>query len=139
MMSIFTVLFVTLLAYYIWKKFGDNAGLFALALAVFCPQFLGFGHLVITDIAIAATGFLATMTFIKMIKDQTNKSAILWGLALALVALSKYIAIIFIAFFIIAYIYNILFSQKQARVRYLLIGLITTYICIVIVYAFGQK
>lgn len=139
MMSILSIGFILLFSFFIFKKFGKIPALFSLALCVFNPQFLGYGHLVLTDIAIAATSFLSIILFSKLLEKQTYKNAILWGLSLGLAALTKYTVVIFITFFILIYFWGIIFSKKKIQFRYLFIGLIIGYLIVAAAYLPGKN
>jgi 4-amino-4-deoxy-L-arabinose transferase-like glycosyltransferase len=90
MMPLFSI--VGGLVVFAWSRrlYGGPAGLFSLALWVFCPNVLAHARLVTTDIAAAALGTLATFAFWLYLKQPTWRRAALAGVALGFAQLTKF-------------------------------------------------
>ncbi len=138
MLSAITIFMIFSIFYYLIKKQHNKAGMIFLVLSSFCPQFLGYGYLVTTDIAIAGSSFLALILFYKLLRNQNNNYAILWGLSLGLMALSKYTSLIFFVFFVFFYFIYKYWFDKKVSLKFLFISLITGYFLIFFVYLFGK-
>lgn len=67
----------------------DGAGLVALVLWCFCPNILGNGALMTPDVAAAGLGVTAGYAFWRWLREPDWKRALLAGLALGLVELTK--------------------------------------------------
>jgi hypothetical protein len=71
------------------RIFGAGAGLLALALAAFCPTLLAHGRLVTTDVGSVLAFCLALLTFEFLVRRPHWVTALLAGLALAALILTK--------------------------------------------------
>jgi hypothetical protein len=80
------------LVVFAWSRrlYGPPAGLFSLALWVFCPNVLAHTRLVTTDAGSAAIGVLATFMFWGYLQSPTWRRAALTGLTLGLAQLTKF-------------------------------------------------
>ncbi len=82
---------LTAMLIFLWSRelFGIAGGLLSLAVAVFCPTMLGYGSIVMSDMA-AAFSFLFAVRFIwKAIHEVTPLSIAAGGLAVGLMCLAK--------------------------------------------------
>lgn len=77
----------------------DIAALIALALWVFNPNALGYGHLITTDVGVVPAMTLAVMLFAQLLEKPTAKTAVLCGVTAAAAVLMKYTAIILVPTF----------------------------------------
>lgn len=97
------ILILILLGFYIfkWAKelFGPKAGLLALLMFSFCPNFLAHGRLVTTDIGATFGIIFATYYFIKALKMPSSKNIIISGLAFGVAELLKFSLILLIPLF----------------------------------------
>ena len=92
------MLLLFLLGYFLfrWTKelFGALAGLFALFLFVFTPDFIGHARYVTTDVGSTAFLFIAVYTILKFIKRPNWINLILTAVTIALACLAKFSAIL---------------------------------------------
>jgi hypothetical protein len=93
LMSILLALLVFLAA---WEMFGRWEALTALAIVAFEPNFIAFGSLVLTDMAISATAFGAVYALYRFGKDQTWPRFLVAGLTIGLMLAAKHSAVIFV-------------------------------------------
>lgn len=138
MMLLLTVLFFIFSTIFVKNTIGVIPSLFYLTLSVFNPQYLGHGYLVTTDMALAVSSFIALVFFSKFIEKPTTASAIYLGLTSALMLLCKHTGIIFIAFFVLYFIYLRIFQKKLIPIKYYLLIFIIIYATIFIVYLPGS-
>jgi 4-amino-4-deoxy-L-arabinose transferase-like glycosyltransferase len=80
------------LVVFAWSRrlYGGPAGVFSLALWVFCPNVLAHARLVTTDLAATALGALAMFAYWLELKESTWRRAVLAGVALGLAQLTKF-------------------------------------------------
>jgi hypothetical protein len=93
LMSLMLALFVFLAA---WEMFGRWEALTALAIVSFEPNFIAFGSLVLTDMAISAAAFGAVYALYRFGKSQTWSRFLLAAFAIGLMLAAKHSAVIFV-------------------------------------------
>lgn len=132
------LLIMLVLGFYIFKwaseLYGDKAGLLALFLYTFSPEFIAHGHYVTTDVGAAAAFFIATYYLIKWLNQQNKKNLIIAGLVFGLALLTKFSTVILIPYFVFLAVVWIIISLFQGNFKiqtsikllmsFLLIGLI---------------
>ncbi|TSC92420.1 MAG: Glycosyl transferase family protein [Candidatus Berkelbacteria bacterium Licking1014_7] len=107
LMTIILTLSITV-AVFLWSKKlwgGFWAGIVAAILFAFEPLILAHGNLTNTDISVSLFFALSVWFLIKFFQNSSWKNTILLGVALGLLQLSKYTAIIFYPFALAALIY----------------------------------
>ncbi|MDX1608376.1 MAG: glycosyltransferase family 39 protein, partial [Candidatus Spechtbacterales bacterium] len=89
---------------FVWtrKLYGNIAGIFALTLFTFSPNFLAHGPLVTTDVGAAFAFVFASYFFFKYLKNQTRKNLIWAGVAFGIAQLMKFSLVLIIPFFTVA-------------------------------------
>jgi hypothetical protein len=113
------VLIGLLLGYYIYRwateLFGWKAGLLALVLYVFDPNFLAHTAIVHTDVPIAAAIFITTYYFWKFLETNnghfTLKQHIILGLLVGLCLATKFTGVYVILFLVILYFVHVYFDK----------------------------
>jgi len=93
LMSIVLAVLVFLAA---WEMFGRWEAVTALAIVAFEPNFIAFGSLVLTDMAISATAFGAVYALYRFGKYQTWPRFFTAALAMGLMLSAKHSAVIFV-------------------------------------------
>ena len=88
---------------FFWARrlYGNAAGLFALALFAFSPNFLAHGRLVTTDVPLAFTMLLSLFLFDGALRRPNPLRAALAGLAFGAAMLTKFSAPVLIVFFVV--------------------------------------
>lgn len=146
---LFPVLLGLILGYYIyrWAKelFGPKAGLFALFLFVFSPDFLGHSHLVTTDVPLSLFFLLSIYYFGRYIKKPSRKNLWIGAIVFALAILTKYSALILIPVLALLYLINWRLNKNTNKlglkkfVKLFLVYLATTVVLTLVVYGFEFK
>lgn len=113
------LLIMLILGFYIFKwaseLYGNKAGLLALFLYAFSPEFIAHGHYVTTDVGAAAAFFIATYYLIKWLNQQNKKNLIVAGLVFGLALLTKFSTVILVpyfAFLAAVWIFILLFQKS---------------------------
>ncbi len=83
------------------KLSGPEAALFGLALWVFNPLALAYGHLVLTDMGVALMILMAVCTLGWFLKNPTPRLAIVCGLAFGGALLMKFTALVLVPIFVV--------------------------------------
>jgi hypothetical protein len=81
--------------------FGPDGGLVALVLMTFCPTLIGHGHLVTTDVPVAAMSLLATAAYQRFLDRPGWTRAALAGAAFGGAVLTKYSAVLLLPAFLL--------------------------------------
>ena len=115
------LLIMLILGFYVfkWAKelYGAKAGLLALFLYSFSPNFLAHGRLVTTDVGAATAFFIATYYFLKWLKKPSGKNLSIVGLVFGLAMLTKFSLVLLIPYFIfLAAVFVILRGEARNNV-----------------------
>ena len=88
-------LVVIQVAAFVWARalYGPRGGLVALVLATFCPTLLAHGHLVTTDVGMAALAFLTLRAFSRLTTRPTWARAVVCGALLGATLVAKFSAL----------------------------------------------
>jgi len=109
LMSLLLALLVFLAA---WEMFGRREALTALAIVAFEPNFIAFGSLVLTDMAISATAFGAVYALYRFRQDQTWPRFLVAGVAFGLMLAAKHSAVIFVGILFALLIADTVLSRR---------------------------
>ncbi|MFH1549644.1 MAG: phospholipid carrier-dependent glycosyltransferase, partial [Planctomycetota bacterium] len=100
------------------KMYGNAAGLFALFLFAFSPNFIAHGRLANTDVPIAFFVLLSLFCFDRALRRLTPLSAALAGVTLGLALLAKFSGLLMLpVFLIVAFIRLVDGSSMEVRFR----------------------
>lgn len=101
------------LVIFFWARqlYGNAAGLFALALFAFCPNFLAHGRLVTTDVPIAFTMLLSLFLFDRALRRPGPLRTVLAGVSFGAALLTKFSAPILVLLFLMMIIVRSLGSR----------------------------
>jgi len=113
--TIITLLLGLLLFIWTRKLYGIYAGLFALTLFSFSPNFIAHGPLVATDAGAAFAFLFATYFFFKYLQKQTRKNLILAGVAFGIAQLMKFSLILLIPYFTFVAIGWVIFKHRPMK------------------------
>ncbi len=104
---------------FLWtkKSFGNKAALLTLFLFSFSPTFLAHGRLVATDVGAAFGVVLATVFWLKFLKEPIKKNIVLAGLAFGISMLLKFSLILLLPFLAIITLAYVFLNTKE---KYLL-------------------
>ena len=95
---------------------GTVAGLFALAIYAFDPNFLGHNHFVTTDIGICAFMTFSFYYFLRFVKHPSWKNVVIGGIFLGLVQLAKFSSVLLFPVYGLALIiYPLVIVKKDKR------------------------
>jgi len=94
--SLMSMLLAVLVFLGAWEMFGRWEALTALAIVAFEPNFIAFGSLVLTDMAVSATAFGAVYALYRFGKYQTWPRFFIAALAIGLMLSAKHSAVIFV-------------------------------------------
>ncbi len=118
--------------------FNYKVALLSLLFFAFSPNFIAHGRLVTTDVGASLGVVLATLFWIKFLKNPTVKNIILAGISFGIALLLKFSSILLVPFFgIITLLYIFLFSEKKIKsllkniFRYLIFSLLIALIAII--------
>jgi 4-amino-4-deoxy-L-arabinose transferase-like glycosyltransferase len=111
--------------------FGEKVAILALFLFSFSPTFLAHGRFVTTDVGAAFGVVLATLYFLKALKNPTRKNIILAGIALGISQLLKFSLILLIPFFVLLTIIWILVFKEWKNPLKVLISSLALWVLIV--------
>ena len=102
---------------FIWsrKLYGAYAGIFALLLFVFSPNFLAHGMLVTTDVGATFAFLLASFYLFKYLNKQNTKNLILAGIAFGIAQLIKFSLILLVPYFVLAIIMWVIFKHRPLK------------------------
>jgi len=115
--------------------FGEKVAILALFLFSFSPTFLAHGRFVTTDVGAAFGVVLATLYFLKALKNPTRKNIILAGIALGISQLLKFSLILLIPFFVLlTIIWILIFKEWKNPLRVLISSLALWVLIIWIIY-----
>lgn len=110
------------------RKIGGNeAAIGVAALFSFSPTLIAHGRLVTTDVGAALGVVLATLFWIKFLKNPKFQNVILAGLSFGIAMLMKFSLALLIPFFVIlSFVYPLLFKEEKLKnlVKYLVLSLI---------------
>jgi tetratricopeptide (TPR) repeat protein len=125
LMSMMLALLVFLAA---WEMFGRWQALTSLAIVAFEPNFIAFGSLVLTDMAISATAFGAVYALYRFGKYQTWPRFLIAALAIGLMLSAKHSAVIFVGILFALLIADaVLFRRSAIRLRHRLLLQLATF------------
>jgi 4-amino-4-deoxy-L-arabinose transferase-like glycosyltransferase len=117
--------------------FGERIAILALFFFSFSPTFLAHGRLVTTDVPAALGVVLATLYFLKALKNPTRKNIILAGITLGISQLLKFSLILLIPFFVLLTIIWILVFREWKNPLRVLISSLTLWVFVVwVIYGF---
>jgi hypothetical protein len=117
--------------------FGEKVAILALFFFSFSPTFLAHGRLVTTDVPAAFGIVLATLYFLKALKNPTRKNIILAGITLGISQLLKFSLILLIPFFVLLTIIWILVFREWKNPLRVLISSLTLWVFVVwVIYGF---
>jgi len=102
---------------FVWarKLYGAYAGLFALLLFVFSPNFLAHGPFVTTDVGAVFAFLFATYFFFKYLNKQNTKNLLLAGVAFGIAQLMKFSLILLVPYFTLVAIGWIIFRHRPLK------------------------
>jgi len=88
---------------FLWARelYGDEAGLVALLLTVFCPSLIAHAHLATVDVGLAAFAVLALYLFHRFVHRPSAGALIACGIALGLAELTKFTALLLYPLFLL--------------------------------------
>jgi len=112
LMSMLLALLVFLAA---WEMFGRWEALMALAIVAFEPNFIAFGSLVLTDMAISATAFGAVYALYRFGRYQTWPRFLIAALAIGLMLSAKHSAVIFVGILFALFMADAILFRRPAR------------------------
>jgi 4-amino-4-deoxy-L-arabinose transferase-like glycosyltransferase len=120
----------------LWARdlYGREAALVALALAAFSPTLLAHAPLITPDLALTATGFLASYLFWR--SGGAARGALAWGAALGLCLLTKANALLFAPVIVALGMIATLRDRDRRRLRNLPAGLAVAWLVLVFGYGF---
>jgi 4-amino-4-deoxy-L-arabinose transferase-like glycosyltransferase len=117
--------------------FGERIAILALFFFSFSPTFLAHGRLVTTDVPAALGVVLATLYFLKALKNPTRKNIILAGITLGISQLLKFSLILILPFFILlTLIWILIFKEWKNPLKVLISSLILWILVVLVVYGF---
>ena len=102
---------------FIWsrKLYGAYAGIFALFLFTFSPNFLAHGMLVTTDVGATFAFLFASFYLFKYLNKQTKKNLMLAGIAFGIAQLMKFSLILLIPYFVLIVIGWVIFKHRPLK------------------------
>jgi predicted membrane-bound mannosyltransferase len=101
-----------------WEMFGQWEALTAMAIVAFEPNFIAFGSLVLTDMAISATAFGAVYALYRFGNKQTWPRFLMAAVAMGLMLAAKHSAVIFVGILFTLLIADaFLFRRSEIRVH----------------------
>jgi hypothetical protein len=109
-MSMMLALLVFLAA---WEMFGQWEALTAMAIVAFEPNFIAFGSLVLTDMAISATAFGAVYALYRFGNKQTWPRFLMAAVAMGLMLAAKHSAVIFVGILFTLLIADAFFFRRS--------------------------
>jgi Dolichyl-phosphate-mannose-protein mannosyltransferase len=110
--SLMSMLLALLVFLASWEMFGRWEALTALAIVAFEPNFIAFGSLVLTDMAISATAFGAVYALYRFVKYQTWPRFLMAALAIGLMLAAKHSAVIFVGILFALVIADVVFFRR---------------------------
>jgi Dolichyl-phosphate-mannose-protein mannosyltransferase len=117
--SLMSMLLAVLVFLAAWEMFGCWEALTALAIVAFEPNFIAFGSLVLTDMAISTTAFAAVYALYRFGKKPSWPRFLVAGLALGLMLAAKHSAVIFVGILFALVIADlVLFRRPATRLPY---------------------
>ncbi|MGC8977368.1 MAG: ArnT family glycosyltransferase [Candidatus Ratteibacteria bacterium] len=124
---------------YLWSKdlYGKTAGLFSLFLFTFCPNFLAYSCLVITDVGFTLFFIMTIYFFWRYLENQTKKDLILTGISFGLALSSKFSGVYVLSIIVLIFIvYGILRKKLKLDIwhYYIFSFLIIPFLVILIFY-----
>jgi 4-amino-4-deoxy-L-arabinose transferase-like glycosyltransferase len=115
--------------------FGEKVAILALFLFSLSPTFLAHGRFVTTDVGAAFGVVLATLYFLKALKNPTRKNIILAGIALGISQLLKFSLILLVPFFVLlTLIWILVFKEWKNPLRVLIFSLVLWILVVWLVY-----
>jgi len=133
------ILLLVVCGFFIFKFardfFGEKVAILALFLFSFSPTFLAHGRFVTTDVGAAFGVVLATLYFLKALKNPSKKNIVLAGIALGISQLLKFSLILLAPFFVLlAVIWILVFREWKNPLRVLISSLVLWVLIVWIVY-----
>jgi hypothetical protein len=129
------ILLLIICGFFIFKFakefFGEKVAILALFLFSFSPTFLTHGRFVTTDVGAAFGVVLATLYFLRALKEPTRKNIILAGITLGISQLLKFSLILIIPFFVFLTIIWILIFREWKNPSRVLISCLILWILVV--------
>ena len=133
-MLVFFVLSAILVFQWSRKLYGDKAGLMALFLFSFSTTIMAHSRFVTTDVAAMFGIVSATYFYVKWLEEHSNKNLWIAGLVLGVALITKFSTFLLLPFFfILAFIYGILSTNRFHTTCYLLL---VTMVIIIIAFVF---
>jgi hypothetical protein len=115
--------------------FGERVAILALFLFSFSPTFLAHGRFVTTDVGAAFGVVLATLYFLKALKNPSKKNIVFAGIALGISQLLKFSLILLVPFFVLlTLIWILVFREWKNPLRVLISCLVLWVLVVWIVY-----
>lgn len=132
-MILLTLLLAWLVFRFAEKRRGLRAAWFTAALVLGSPLVLGHGRLATTDVPTALTVFLALTALERMLREQTTRSSLLFGVCIAIAFLTKF-ALLVLGPFCLAFCF--VRDGNPRTLARLLLGFATAAAAIWVVYRF---
>jgi hypothetical protein len=129
------ILLLIICGFFIFKFakefFGEKVAILALFLFSFSPTFLAHGRFVTTDVGAAFGVVLATLYFLRALREPTRKNIILAGITLGISQLLKFSLILIIPFFVFLTIIWILIFREWKNPSRVLISCLILWVLVV--------
>ena len=116
-MIAFTLLFGLVLFLWTRKNFGNTVAMLATFFYTFSPTFLAHGRFVTTDVGAAAGFFVATVLFLRFLKNPTSGNVLWAGLGLGFAFLAKFSTFMLLPIFFIVLAVWIFAHRKPAEAQ----------------------
>ena len=114
-MIVFTIAFGWFLFWWTRRHFSNGTALLALFFYTFSPTFLAHGRFVTTDVGAATGLFVATVAFLRFVRNPSPGSLLLAGLAAGFALLTKFSTILFVPVAILLTIAWLWLPRSQQR------------------------
>lgn len=115
-MMLLAVLFGAILFLWTKKSYGNKTGLLTLFLFTMSPTIIAHSRYVTTDVAAAFGFFIAIISFLRFLKNQTWKNIFIGGVVLGVALLFKFSTVILAPiFFVLAVLWQIFDNYGNSR------------------------
>jgi len=135
------ILLLIICGFFIFKLgkefFGPKVALLSLFFFSFSPTFLAHGRLVTTDVGAAFGVVLATLYFLKALKNPTKKNIILAGISLGIAQLLKFSLILLLPLFVfLGIVFALVFKKWKVPLKVLGFSFLIWILIVWIVYSY---
>ncbi|MDO8558110.1 MAG: glycosyltransferase family 39 protein [bacterium] len=112
-MMLFTLFLGLIIFLWTKKEFGEKTALLATFFYAFSPTFLAHGRFVTTDVGASAGFFVATIAFLRFLKNPTDGNVLWAGLALGFAFLVKFNTFMLLPIFFIMMVLWVIAYKKR--------------------------